>query len=133
MDTIGNVFVHKTYNDMLTVEREMICVYAESCFLSIQVIQGNLSCIDRLDHLAAELARAEQQLELLRRALHRIGVAVSANCHLEEQECIDLFQDNFTANDIAPLPLKGVFGRSDFQDMLNDIYPPHGSAPARGY
>lgn len=122
MDATDNVFVRKTYNDMLAAEREMIRVYAESCFLSIQVIQGNTNCIDRLDNLAAELSLAEGRREMFRRSLHRIQIPASGGCHLEEQECIDLFQENFTANDIAPLPLKGVFRRSDFREMLSDIY-----------
>ena len=122
MDATENIFVRKTYDDMLAIEREMICVYAESCFLSIQIIQGNLNCMDRLDQLAAELSLAERRREMFRRALHRIQVPASGGCHLEEQECIDLFQEHFTANDIAPLPLKGVFRRADFREMLSDIY-----------
>lgn len=133
MAVTDNVFVRRTLDDILAVEREMICVYAESCFLNIQILQGNLSCMDRLDYLMAELSRAERQRELLRGALRRIRVPCSSGCHLDENECLDLFEAHFTASDVAPLPVKGIFRRSDFRDMLSDIYESPGRVPASGY
>ena len=74
MDITGNYFIRRQLDATLEAERKIVCLYAEFCFLNIQIVLDNVSSMERLEQLADELAQAERRFQLSRAALHRLGV-----------------------------------------------------------
>jgi len=130
MVTTDNRFIRRQLDATLEAERKIICLYAESCFLNIQIVLGsasnfcNLSHMDRLEQLASALAQAERQFLLSRAALHRLGVPRSEMAGLSEQERLELFEVHFKDPHASASFLRGLFERSDLRDMLDDISAP---------
>jgi hypothetical protein len=124
MGTTDNRFIRRQLNAMLDAERKIVCLYAESCFLNIQIVLDSLSDMDRLEQLADELAQAERRLQLSRAALHRLGVPGSAIAGLSEQERLEIFEIHFRDPHASSGFLRDLFERSDLREMLDDISAP---------
>jgi hypothetical protein len=124
MDITDNRFIRRQLDAMLEVERKIVYLYAESCFLNIQIVLGNASNMERLEQLADALAQAERQFQLARAALHRLGVPSSEIAGLSEQERLELFEVHFKDPHASSSFLRGLFERSDLRDMLDDISVP---------
>jgi len=124
MDTTDNRFIRRQLDARLEAERKIVCLYAESCFLHIQIVLDNVSSMERLEQLADELTQAERRFQLLRAALHRLGVTGSEMAGLSEQERLELFEAHFKDPHASSSFLRGLFERSDLRDMLDDISAP---------
>ena len=124
MGTTDNRFIRRQLGAMLDAERRVVCLYAKSCFLNIQIVLGNVSNMDRLEQLADALAQAERQFHLSRAALHRLGVSSAEMAGLSEQERLELFEVHFKDPEASCSFLRGLFERSDLRDMLDDISAP---------
>ena len=121
MDIIDNRFISRQLDATLEAERNIVCLYAESCFLNIQIVLGNAANMDKLEQLADALIQAERQFQLSRAALHRLGISTSEIASLSEQERLELFEAHFQDPHVPSGFLKGLFERSDLRDMLDDI------------
>lgn len=121
---MDNPFIKKQLDAKLDAERDIIMLYAESCFLNIQVLYGDLSELGRLEQLSEALTQAEQCLHGIVAALLRIGVARNAICHLDEQEQLDLFEAHFTDPEAATSHIEGLFCEEDLREMLSDLTGP---------
>jgi len=119
---MDNPFITKQMNARLAAERDMIVLYAESCFLNIQVLSGDLSGVERLEKLGEELSQAEHRLCRTEAALLRLGVSPAAIHCLDEQERLDLFVAHFADPDTLTSCLQGLFGQDDLREMLGDLY-----------
>jgi hypothetical protein len=124
MDTTDNRFIRRQLDAMHEAEREIVYLYAESCFLNIQIVLGNVSNMDKLEQLADALVQAERQFQLSRAALHRLGVPSSEMAGLSEQQRLELFEVRFKDPHASSSFLRGLFERSDLRDMLDDISAP---------
>jgi len=124
LDTTDNRFIRRQLDATFEAERKMVCLYAESCFLNIQIVLGNVANMDKLEQLADELIQAERQFQLSRAALHRLGVSSSEIAGLSEQERLELFELQFKDPQMPSSFLRGLFERSDLRDMLDDISAP---------
>ena len=118
---MDNPFIKKQLNARLEAERDMIALYAESCFLSIQVLSGDLSDLGRLEQLDDDLTQAEHRLHRIVAALLRLGVSGNNICCLDEQERLDLFEAHFTDPDTLSSCSEGLFGQEDLREMLRDL------------
>ena len=124
MDTTDNRFIRRQLDAMHEAERKIVYLYAESCFLNIQIVLGNISNMGRLEQLADALVQAERQFQLSRAALHRLGVPSSEMAGLSEQQRLELFEVHFKDPHASASFLRGLFERSDLRDMLDDISAP---------
>jgi hypothetical protein len=124
MEISDNRFIRRQLNATLDAERKIVCLYAEFCFLNIQIVLDSLYDMDRLEQLADELAQAERRFQLSRAALHRLGVPGSAMRGLDEQERLEIFEVHFRDPRASSGFLKGLFERSDLREMLDDISAP---------
>jgi len=124
MDITDNRFIRRQLDAMLELERKIVYLYAESCFLNIQIVLCNSSNMDRLEQLADALVQAERQFQLSRAALHRLGVSGSEMAGLSEQERLELFEVHFNDPHASSSFLRGLFERSDLRVMLDDISMP---------
>jgi hypothetical protein len=124
MDTTDNRFIRRQLHATLEAERKIVCLYAESCFLNIQIVLDNVSSMERLEQLADELTQAERRFQLSRAALHRLGVTGSEIAGLSEQERLELFEAHFKDPHASSSFLRGLFERSDLREMLDDISAP---------
>ena len=128
MDTTDNRFIRRQLHATLEAERKIVCLYAESCFLNIQIVldnvSSNVSSMERLEQLADELTQAERRFQLSRAALHRLGVTGSEIAGLSEQERLELFEAHFKDPHASSSFLRGLFERSDLREMLDDISAP---------
>ncbi|MFQ5644732.1 MAG: hypothetical protein ACE5FQ_13695 [Thiogranum sp.] len=119
---MDNPFTRKQLDARLEAERDMIMLYAESCFLSIQVLSGDLSGMKRLEQLDADLGQVEHRLHRIAVALFRLGVP-AGNIHcLDEQERLDLFEAHFADPETPVSCSEGLFGPEDMREMLRDLY-----------
>jgi len=125
MDTTDNRFIRRQLEATLDAERDIVCLYAESCFLNIQIVLGSLGAMDRLERLTDALAQAEQRFQLSRAALHRLGVPASQITSLSRQQRLELFEAHFQDPNASSSFLRGLFERSDLQQMLDDIAAPY--------
>ena len=107
LDTTDNRFIRRQLDATFEAERKMVCLYAESCFLNIQIVLGNVANMDKLEQLADELIQAERQFQLSRAALHRLGVSSSEIAGLSEQERLELFELHFKDPQCLPPFLEG--------------------------
>lgn len=123
MPISDNRFVRKQLNARLESEREVICLFAESCFLGMQVLQGDLSHMRALERVTDALTRAEHKLHTITAAIHRTGVPALEIPGLDEEERLRLFQSHFTAPDVSPDILATLIGELDLREILNDISP----------
>ena len=121
METIDNPFIRRQLEAAREAERDIICLYAESCFLNIQIVLGNLCMMDRLERLSDALTKSEQRLQLSRAALRRVGVPAAKIPDLSEQERLELFETHFRDPNASSSFLRELFERSDLQQMLDDI------------
>ena len=118
---MDNPFAKKMLDEKLEAERDIVCLFAESCFLNILILYGDLSCLDRLEELSEALALAECRLHRLVEAVQRIGVAKNKICCLDDQEKLDLFEAHFDHPGVSIPHLEGVFRREDMREMLSDL------------
>jgi len=125
MGTTDNRFIRRQLDATLEAERNIVCLYAESCFLNIRIVLDNDSSMERLEQLADELIQAERRFQLSRAALHRLGVTGSEMAGLSEQERLELFEAHFKDPHASSGFLRGLFERSDLRDMLDDISAPY--------
>ena len=116
---MDNPFIKKQLDAKLEAERDMIVLYAESCFLSIQVLSGDLSDLGRLEQFDEDLTQAEHRLHRIVAALLRLGVSGNNICCLDEQERLDLFEAHFADPDTLPSYFKGLFGQEDLREILS--------------
>lgn len=121
VDTLNNPFVKRRLERLYAVEREIIRLYAETCYTNIQAAHGNLSCMERLQQLGEALEAAFQRLRALKRGLQRIGVPPSAMISLDDLERLSLFEADFKRHDAAFAAQQDLFGRQQLYTMLNDI------------
>jgi hypothetical protein len=124
MESTDNRFIRRQLNATLEAERKIVGLYAEFCFLNIQIVLDSLYDMDRLEQLADELAQAERRFQLSRAALHRLGVPNSAITGLGEQERLEIFEEHFRDPRASSGFLRGLFERSDLREMLDDISAP---------
>jgi len=121
VDTVNNLFVKRRLERMYAVEREIIRLYAETCYTNIQAAHGNRSCMERLQQLSEALDAAGQRLRALKRGLRRLGVPPSAMISLDDLERLSLFEADFKRHDAAFAAQHELFGRQQLYTMLNDI------------
>ena len=121
MDTLNNPFVKRRLDRLYAVEREIIRLYAETCYTNIQAAYGNLSCMERLQQLGEALDAAGQRLRMLKRGLRRLGVPPLAMISLDDLERLSLFEADFKRHDAAFAVQHERFGRQQLYTMLNDI------------
>jgi hypothetical protein len=121
MDTLNNPFVKRRLDRLYAVEREIIRLYAETCYTNIQAAYGNLSCMERLQQLGEALDAAGQRLRVLKRGLRRLGVPPLAMISLDDLERLSLFEADFKRHDAAFAVQHERFGRQQLYTMLNDI------------
>jgi hypothetical protein len=57
--------------------------------------------------------------------LHRLGVPASEIACLSQQQRLELFEAHFTDPNASSSFLRGLFERSDLQQMLDDIAAPY--------
>ena len=124
MQTTDNRFIRRQLNATLDTEREIVRLYAQSCFLHIRIVLGSVFDMDKLEQLADELVRAERQFQVLQRALTRLGVPGAEIARLSEQERLDIFEAHFKDADASANFYRGLFERSDLRQMLDDISEP---------
>ena len=124
MATTDNRFICRQLDAALEAERRIVRLYAESCFLNIQIVLGDAANMDKLEQLADAMIQAERQFQLTRAALYRLGVPRSEMVGLSEQERLELFELHFTDPHASSSFLRGLFERSDLQQMLDDISAP---------
>ena len=124
MQTVDNRFIRRQFDAMLDAERRIVRLYAESCFLTIQIVLGDVLEMDRLEQLADDLVEAELKLQLLQRALNRLGVPSAEMARLSEHERLDLFEAHFKDADASMSSYPALFERSDLRQMLDDISVP---------
>ena len=124
MPITDNRFIRRQLDAVLEAERRIVCLYAESCFLNVQIVLDNVSNLGRLEQLADELTQAERQFQLSRAALHRLAVPCSEIAGLSEQERLELFEVHFKDPHASSGFLRGLFERSDLREMLDDISAP---------
>ena len=118
---MDNPFVKKQFEAKLEAERDMIVLYAESCFLNIQVLSGDLSNLERLEQLGEDLTQAEHRLHRIVAALLRLGVSRDNICCLDEQKRLDLFEVYFVDPETMTSYFEGLFGREDLREILSDL------------
>ena len=92
---MDNPFVKKQLEAKLEAEKDIIVLYAKSCFLNIQVLSGDLSNLERLEQLGEDLTQAEHRLHRIVAALLNVGVSRSNISCLDEQRRLDLFEAHF--------------------------------------
>jgi len=52
MHTSDNRFIRRQLDTTLKAERKIVCLYAEFCFLNVQIVLHNVSSMERLEQLA---------------------------------------------------------------------------------
>ena len=124
MATTDNRFIRRQLDAALEAERKIVCLYAESCFLNIQIVLGDVADLDKLEPLADAMIQAERQLQRSRAALHRLGVPSSEMVGLTESERLELFERHFKDPQVPSSFLRGLFERSDLRAMLDDMSEP---------
>ena len=117
----NNHFVRPLLQSMYAVERDIIRLYAESCYTNIQAAHGNLSCMERTERLANALCAAEQRLSAVKARLRRIGVPRLAMSGLNDQQRLLLFEAAFRRHDAAFGAGRTAFDRRQLGSMLEDI------------
>jgi hypothetical protein len=121
VDALNNPFVKRQLDRMYAVEREIIRLYAETCYTNIQAAHGNLSCMERLQQLGDALETADRSLRVLKRGLRRLGVPPLAMISIDDLERLSLFEADFKLHDAAFAAQHELFGRQQLYTMLNDI------------
>ena len=116
-----NPFIKKQMEAKLDAERDIITLYAESCFLNIQILYGDLSDLARLEQLCEALTAAEQQLHRTVAALLRIGVPGEGISCLDDEERLELFTAHFTDPNVSVSHIEGLFRQEDLREMLSDL------------
>ena len=121
---MDNPFIKRQLDAKLEAERDIIRLYAESCFLNIQVLYGDLSNLERLEWLSEALTQAENAMHRTIAALRRLDVPSHAITRLDEQERLELFQAHFSDPESLTPHLESLFGQDDLREMLNDLSGP---------
>ncbi len=106
------------------MERDLIRLYAESCYANIQAAYGNRSCMERTERLANTLCAVEKRLSAVKARLRRIGVPGLAMSGLDEQQRLSLFEAVFRRHDVALGTGHTAFDRRQLGSMLEDIATP---------
>jgi hypothetical protein len=121
MDAHDNPFVKPMLQSLYAIERDIIRLYAESCYTNIQAAHGNLSSMERIEGLADTLCAAEQRLYALQARLRRIGVPRLAMAGLDQQQRLSLFEAEFKRHDTVFTTAQTLFDRQQLCCMLEDI------------
>jgi hypothetical protein len=121
VDPRKNLFVKPLLQSMHSIERDIVRLYAESCYTNIQAAHGNLSCMERMEQLADALCAAERRWYALRARLRRIGVPKFAISGLDERQRLALFEAEFNRHDPAFATQHAAFDRQQLCNMLEDI------------
>ncbi|HHH43477.1 MAG TPA: hypothetical protein ENK49_05000 [Gammaproteobacteria bacterium] len=117
-----NPFVKKQLDDRLEAEQDLIVMYAESCYLSIRVLSGDLSEVDRLEQLTEALTRLGRRIGDIDAALRRLDTPAGDIRHLDEQQQLDLFTAHFADLQVPGSDLDGRFASEDLREMLSELY-----------
>jgi hypothetical protein len=120
-DVTANRFVERQLERLHGIERDIIRLYAECCYASIQGACGNQSCAERVDELNQEIREAGTALKLLKEELRRLGIPREAMISLDDLEKLDIFEAQFRQHDAAFGGQNGEFGRGQLIAMLEDI------------
>ncbi len=120
-DVTANRFVERQLERLYGIERDIIRLYAECCYASIQGACGIQSCAERVDELNREICEAGAALKRLKEDLHRLGVPREAMISLDDLEKLDIFEAQFRQHDATFGSQSGQFGRGQLIAMLEDI------------
>ena len=104
MKNDNNPFVQRQLAQLSHFERELIRLYAESCYSDIQAAHGNRSCMERAGQLQDAVHLASARLQRQRARLRRLGVAPSAIPALGTRERVALFEATFRRHNAAFSP-----------------------------
>ena len=83
IDVTANRFVERQLERLYGIESDIIRLYAECCYASIQGACGNQSCAERVNELNQEILEASASLSILKKDLRRLGVPREAMISLE--------------------------------------------------
>jgi hypothetical protein len=123
MNRLNNPFVDRQIELLRQLDRELICLYAETCYQSILFIQGGCTNIDQLDSLMDRVSVTERRFQRQVAALHRVGIHDVATLCLNEAERISWFADCLRGSDRAPV-FGDVLHDSDLAALLEDLSRP---------
>lgn len=121
MDTDNNPFVQRQLLRLFEVERELIRLYAESCYTDIQAAHGNRTCMERGAQLGDVLRETECRLSQLKERLRRIGVPRPALFSLDALQRLALFEAAFQRHDAAFASPCASFDRQQLCAMLEEF------------
>lgn len=121
VDAANNPFVKPMLQSMRAIERDIIRLYAESCYTNIQAAFGNLSGMERMERLADAVSSAEQRCYALKARLRRIGVPQLAISGLTDQQRLSLFEEQFKRCAPALSMQQISLDRQQLCSMLEDI------------
>jgi hypothetical protein len=121
MNNDNNLFVQRQLALLYDIERELIRLYAESCYSDIQAAYGNRSCMERARQLDDTLRATERRRDRLKARLRRIGVPDTAMLSPDALQRLALFEATFRRHGAAFASPCGCFDRQQLSAMLEDI------------
>ena len=121
MDFTANRFVGRQLDRLFDIERDIIRLYAEACYASIQGAFGNRSCAERVDELNRAIRETSASLSALKADLRRLGVPGEAMISLDDLQRLDIFEEQFKQHDAAFAGQGDQLGRGQLVAMLEDI------------
>lgn len=121
MNNDNNPFVQRQLALLYDIERELIRLYAESCYSDIQAAYGNRSCMEHAQQLADTLLATERRRDRLRAHLQRIGVPDTAMFSLDALQRLAVFEATFRRHGAAFASPCARFDRQQLSAMLEDI------------
>lgn len=119
---MDNPFVKKQLDARLEAEQDLIVMYAQSCYLSIRVLSGELSEVDHLEQLTEALTRLRRRIRDIDAALRRLDTPAGDIQRLDEQEQLDLFTAQFADLRVPGNYFDGRFASEDLREMLSELY-----------
>lgn len=121
MSPLDNRFVQRQLERLYAVEREIIRLYAETCYSSIQAAYGCRSSVTRVEQLTEAIQRAGRSLCAIKAELRRLGVPREQIVSLDDLQRLNLFEAQFRRHDAAFAGVEDIFGRRQLAAMLSDI------------
>jgi hypothetical protein len=121
MEKDKNPFVQSQLLRLFEIERELICLYAESCYADIQAAHGNRTCMDRGAQLDDALRDTECRLSEVKARLKRIGVPRPDMFSLDALQRLALFEATFRRHDAAFASPGTSFDRQQLCAMLEEF------------
>ncbi|GEM_PF-6775427 len=119
---MDNPFVKRQLDTRLEAERDLIVMYAQSCYLSIRVLSGELSEVHCLEQLTEALTRLARRIGDIDAALRRLDTPAGDIRRLDEQEQLDLFTAHFADLQVPGSYFDGRFASEDLREMLSELY-----------